>query len=138
MNGKVQLPFLKPAPDLLTYLHKAEDDCSRNFLCNLRVYNMMFAFTSFGGKVDPLINQGSNPPIFKLGGQNHHYVGSLLPVPNGSPKFAQLYIFDTDSQIKNRLKCFGFRYIDLRFGYMFIQGNKETRRKSGGGGRELW
>ncbi|KAI9200048.1 hypothetical protein LWI28_001878 [Acer negundo] len=106
MNGKVQLPLLKSALDILHNLHNNVDNRSKHFLRNIRAYNMMFSFTSFGGKVDTSINKGSNPPIFRIGGQNHHYIGGLIPLQNQKPKFAQLYIYDTKDEINNRLKCF--------------------------------
>ncbi|KAK4840053.1 hypothetical protein QYF36_026957 [Acer negundo] len=109
MNGKVQLPLLKSALDILHNLHNNVDNRSKHFLRNIRAYNMMFSFTSFGGKVDTSINKGSNPPIFRIGGQNHHYIGGLIPLQNQKPKFAQLYIYDTKDEINNRLKC--FRYV---------------------------
>ncbi|XP_019198170.1 PREDICTED: uncharacterized protein LOC109191996 [Ipomoea nil] len=56
-----------------------------------------------GAKIDRTINNGSSPPIFRIHGQNFHRIGSLIP-PNGTyPKFAQLYIHDTDNEIKNRI-----------------------------------
>ncbi|XP_019157027.1 PREDICTED: uncharacterized protein LOC109153628 [Ipomoea nil] len=56
-----------------------------------------------GAKIDRTINNGSSPPIFRIRGQNFHRIGSLIP-PNGTyPKFAQLYIHDTDNEIKNRI-----------------------------------
>lgn len=47
-----------------------------------------------GGKIDNEINNGRGPYVFRLNGQNHPKIGSLLP-PIGCPKFARLYIYDT-------------------------------------------
>ena len=109
MNGKVQLPLLKSPPVILSNLHSNADNKSKHFLHNIRAYNMMYSFTSFGGKVITLINRGFTPPIFRIGGQNHHYLGNLIPPNNQRPKFAQLYIYDTEDEINNRLNC--FRYV---------------------------
>lgn len=65
----------------------------------------MFAFTSMAGKVDKNINNGRGPPIFLLGGQNYHSIGSLIPPVGQSPKFAQLYIFDTENEVANRIQA---------------------------------
>ena len=65
----------------------------------------MFSFTSIAGKVDHWINNGSGPPIFLLGGQNYHCIGSLIPPDNERPKFAQLYIYDTDNEIENWIRA---------------------------------
>ncbi|XP_018503801.2 uncharacterized protein LOC103950741 [Pyrus x bretschneideri] len=66
----------------------------------------MFSFTSMGAKVDHSINDGSSPYIFKISGQVCHLMGSLLPADNESPKFAQLYIYDTYNEVQNRLRAF--------------------------------
>ncbi|XP_012850810.1 PREDICTED: uncharacterized protein LOC105970521 [Erythranthe guttata] len=64
---------------------------------------MMFSFTSLGGKVQTSINNGSGPYTFLLHGHNYHLLGSLLPEEGTRPKFAQLYIFDTENEIQNRI-----------------------------------
>ncbi|XP_019150201.1 PREDICTED: uncharacterized protein LOC109147018 [Ipomoea nil] len=56
-----------------------------------------------GGKIDKSVNNGSAPPIFKIHGQNFHRIGSLLPPDGSQPKFAQLYIHDTQNEIQNRI-----------------------------------
>ncbi|XP_073152320.1 uncharacterized protein [Henckelia pumila] len=58
-----------------------------------------------GGKIDSSLNQGGSPPVFKLHGQNYHLIGSLLPCEGVSPKFAQLYIYDTENEISNRISA---------------------------------
>ncbi|CAH9106978.1 unnamed protein product, partial [Cuscuta europaea] len=79
------------------------DPKSKHFEDNYRSYNSMFSFTSMGGRVDKTINRGGSPPVFKLGGQNYHLIGSLLPEEGNVPKFAQLYIYDTQHEDANRL-----------------------------------
>ncbi|KAG5251167.1 ATP-dependent DNA helicase [Salix suchowensis] len=59
-----------------------------------------------GAQIDNTINSQPGPYIFKINGQCHHLMGSLLPNEHQSPKFAQLYIFDTDNEISNRLHPF--------------------------------
>jgi len=66
----------------------------------------MFSFTSIGGKIHSSINDGSGPPQFILNGQNYHRIGSLLPESGNTPKFAQLYIYDTENEVKNRVSNF--------------------------------
>ena len=41
-----------------------------------------------------------------LNGQNFHKIGSLLPVEGRLPKFSQLYIYDTQNEISNRMTHF--------------------------------
>ncbi|KAL1309905.1 hypothetical protein AAHE18_17G212000 [Arachis hypogaea] len=63
----------------------------------------MFCFTSMARKIDRGVNNGTAPPIFKLGGQNYHSIGSLLPPDSLRPTFAQLYVYDTENEIDNRI-----------------------------------
>ncbi|OIT19438.1 hypothetical protein A4A49_60348, partial [Nicotiana attenuata] len=56
-----------------------------------------------GGKVGVSINQTRGPRKFKLFGQNYHQIGSLLPPVGSTPKFAQLYIYDTENEVQNRI-----------------------------------
>ncbi|KAH9615177.1 hypothetical protein KSS87_021182 [Heliosperma pusillum] len=55
-----------------------------------------------GGKIDHSINQGRGSYTFQMGGQNVHRIGSLLPSAQATPKFCQLYIYDTEDEICNR------------------------------------
>ncbi|KAL5179179.1 ATP-dependent DNA helicase PIF1 [Glycine soja] len=77
-------------------------------ILKLRISNstygyIMFAFTSPGIKFDKSYNTGKAPPTFRIHGQTHNLIGSLLPMPNNPPKFAQLYIYDIDKEIINTL-----------------------------------
>ncbi|KAL4276461.1 hypothetical protein AHAS_Ahas20G0209500 [Arachis hypogaea] len=111
LKGKVQLPLLKEPPELLVSLLSGNDPRSKHFFKNIRAYNNLFCFTSIGGRVDTSLSNGSGPPQFILCGQNYHRIGSLLPVPGQQPKFAQLYIFDTENELANRegIFCFSSR-----------------------------
>ncbi|XP_072077768.1 uncharacterized protein [Arachis hypogaea] len=57
-------------------------------------------------RVDHSINKCGAPPIFRIGGQNYHHIGSLLPPKSEKPKFVQLYIYDTENEITNRMESF--------------------------------
>jgi hypothetical protein len=48
---------------------------------------MMLAFTSMGGKIDNTVNQGRGTYNFRLGGQNYHRIGSLVPNDGNPAKF---------------------------------------------------
>lgn len=58
-----------------------------------------------GANIDNSVNDGRGPPLFKICGQVHHRIGSLLPPDGSPPKFLQLYIYDTADEITNRLQC---------------------------------
>uniref|UniRef100_A0A2N9EYQ4 ATP-dependent DNA helicase n=1 Tax=Fagus sylvatica TaxID=28930 RepID=A0A2N9EYQ4_FAGSY len=100
-EGKVKLPYLKPPPPELQELLQH----SVHYKANIRKFNSIFAMTSMGGNIDLRVNQGRGPYIFRLNGQNHHRIGSLLPVVGDKPRFAQLYIHDTANEIANRLSA---------------------------------
>ena len=69
---------------------------------------MMFAFTSSGDNLDNRFNNGRGPPTLRIQSQSCHRIGSLLP-PEGQPlKISQLYIYDTENEIINRMD--GLRY----------------------------
>ncbi|KAI5412729.1 hypothetical protein KIW84_057386 [Lathyrus oleraceus] len=75
---------------------------------------MMFAFTSPGAKLDNKFNNGSGPPTIRIQGQTFHRIGSLLPSDGQTPKFAQLYIYDTENEVSNRIDGLRKKNIDLR------------------------
>jgi len=66
----------------------------------------MFSFTSSGMNFDTTTNKGRGPPNFRMQGQTCHRIGSMLPVERQRPKFAQLYIYDTENEINNRIGTF--------------------------------
>lgn len=106
-QGKIKLPPLKEPPQYLKRLLTGEGKDSTNFRENIRSYNSMFAFTSMGGIVDKEINMGKGPYVFRLHGQNYHHIGTLLPEEGNKPRFAQLYIYDTENEVANRISVSG-------------------------------
>jgi hypothetical protein len=60
-----------------------------------------------GAHIDNSVNDGRGPPLFKICGQVHHRIGSLLPLDGSPPKFIQLYIYDTANEVQNRMNCLG-------------------------------
>lgn len=66
----------------------------------------MFAFTSMGAIVDKSINTGNAPYVFKINEVVHHRISTLVPSRGSPPKFAQLYIYDAENEIQNRLNIF--------------------------------
>ena len=103
-EGSVILPPYKPPPqplhDLLTGVNRS---LLAHFFENIRYYNSMFAFTSMGVNVIDAINDGHGPYVFKISGQLCHRIGSLVPIEGKRPEYAQLYIFDTDNEVRNRM-----------------------------------
>lgn len=105
-NGKVQLPRLEePPPFLKRLLEFNGDPRGPKFRETIRAYNSNLALSSSGGKIDNSVNNGGGPYVFRINGQNHHMIGSLMPCDGKPPKFAQLYICDTDNEVNNRLRA---------------------------------
>ncbi|XP_070052773.1 uncharacterized protein [Nicotiana tomentosiformis] len=102
-RGKIKLPNPKEPPSILKDLLFGSGAKSKHFRENIRTYNSIFAFTSMGGKVDFSVNKTKGPRTFRLSGQNYHQIGSLLPPERSSPKFAQLYIYDIENEVENRI-----------------------------------
>ncbi|GJT34506.1 hypothetical protein Tco_0924925 [Tanacetum coccineum] len=80
---------------------------NKHFMENIRAYNQLFAMTSFGAKIDESINAGRGPYVFKVSGQIYHWIGSLCPPMGEAPRFLQIYIYDTDNEVENRMRYFG-------------------------------
>ncbi|XP_058726301.1 uncharacterized protein LOC131597634 [Vicia villosa] len=106
-DGKVQIPLLRePPPVLQKLLFDQTNPESKLFQQQIRLFNMMFAFTSPGAKMDNRFNNGRGPPNYRIQGQSCHRIGSMLPLPGQNPRFAQLYIYDTEHEIQHRVNEF--------------------------------
>ena len=63
---------------------------------------MMYSFTSMGRRIITPTTRCRGPYNYKIGGQKDHLIGSLLPSNGVRPKFSQIYIYDTQDEIRNR------------------------------------
>lgn len=103
--GKVKILKFLPRPEPLASLTRFDGaPLSNKFMKNIRPYNCLFSFTSMGANIDRAMNDGRGPPVFKICGQVHHRIGSLLPPEGVEPKFIQLYVYDTSNEVRNRLQ----------------------------------
>ncbi|GKA50236.1 hypothetical protein Tco_0743309, partial [Tanacetum coccineum] len=101
-RGSIYMQPPREPPEYIKSLFR-----NKHFMENIRAYNQMFAMTSFGAKIDESINAGRGPYVFKVSGQIYHWIGSLCPPPGEAPRFLQLYIYDTDNEVENRMRHFG-------------------------------
>ncbi|GJQ92539.1 DNA helicase [Tanacetum coccineum] len=99
---KIVLQQQRDPPDYMKELLK-----EHQFLDNIRAYNQMFAMTSFGAHVDDSVNKRRGPYVFKISGQIYHWIGAMCPASGDAPRFLQLYIYDTDYEVANRMRHFG-------------------------------
>lgn len=84
---------------------EGDDQLSKHFQKNIRPYNMVFSFTSLGGKVEKCVRKRKGPKMFQFHGENYHLMGSLRPPDGNKAKFGQLYICDTETEAENRANC---------------------------------
>ncbi|GKB47267.1 hypothetical protein Tco_0898020, partial [Tanacetum coccineum] len=108
-EGKVRLSKFHEAPPPLNRLLDFTDHATLKFRDKIRVYNSMFCFTSFGARIDHSINTGRAPYTFKINGQNYHRIGSLIPKECIQPRYAQLYFFDIEYEVQNRMSDFTYK-----------------------------
>ncbi|CAG8565424.1 19136_t:CDS:2 [Cetraspora pellucida] len=54
-------------------------------------------------KIDQSITGTSSPYSFHIHSKMYHRIGTLLPDYNIRPQFAQIYIYDTEHELQNRL-----------------------------------
>ncbi|GJW16856.1 hypothetical protein Tco_0024292 [Tanacetum coccineum] len=102
MAGRVVIRTYQIYPEYIQLLLR-----DHHFLENIRAYNQMFIMTSLGAHVGESINIGRGPYVFKILGQLYHWIGSLCPADGEPPRFLQLYIYDTDNEVDNRMHHFG-------------------------------
>lgn len=106
MKGKIQLPKLSSPPEPLWSMYfDKKNESYKNFRENIRSYNNMFSFTSMGGKIDHGLNAGHGPYTFVLSGTNYHSIGNLVPPVGQPPVFSQMYIYDTENEVSNRISA---------------------------------
>jgi len=82
---------------------------AKEFCLKIRCYNNIFTFTSLGVNEQTLGTRGSGVYALRIKGALYHRIGSLLPIPGETPKFAQIYTHDSSNyttQVGNRLQVF--------------------------------
>ena len=105
-QGKLTvLPELREPPEPLYGLLNHGHPHSSHFLSNIRAYNSIFQMASTtasfdGATLGPGISQ------FKINGEIHHRIGSLQPEAGMLPKFAQIYILDSERAAERRSQIF--------------------------------
>ncbi|GJY72869.1 hypothetical protein Tco_0477300 [Tanacetum coccineum] len=108
----VLLPRFNETPPPLKQLLDYKDTTTSRFKDQIRVYNSMFCFTSFGTKIDHSINTGRGPYTFRINGQNYHRMGSLLPAEGVQP--SQVIPDGKRMEHSNPLNDFGLRLLSER------------------------
>lgn len=97
LKGTRSLFPLAPVPNELHQLLTCPDPIGTTFLKHIRIYNSALALTSVGHELDESVNNGCGPYSFRLHGELSHKIGSLLPMADGPPVYAQLYLYNKDA-----------------------------------------
>ena len=79
LQGQIQLSPLQPLTGILYNYLTGDDYCSKEFHNNIWQYNVAFAMTSVGVKIDNLVTRQSGLYCFKIQGELHYLTGALLP-----------------------------------------------------------
>ena len=101
-RGRVCLPLLPPPPPLLRSFLESDDAEAKDFRSNICQYNMALAFTSLGVTEDRLVNRRGSW-VFRVQGELCHLIGSLQPDEGDHPSYAQLYIYDAQLALAQRM-----------------------------------
>jgi len=102
-NDRVVVPNVLVPPTLLSLITSQNSE-ARNFRHNICSYNHVFAFTLMGVLLDEslqVLNQRIN--TFRAHEALYHKINSILPVPGSRPRFLQMFVYDTEHEINNRL-----------------------------------
>jgi hypothetical protein len=111
-DGKCILPNVKPIPESIANLLRGNDNTSKEFRKNIRIYNSATSFTSMNADLDRSVaDSRSGAYAFRTHGSVHHLISTtLIPPSQGAnestanrPKFAQIYIFDSENELQNRM-----------------------------------
>ncbi|XP_031103123.1 uncharacterized protein LOC116006774 [Ipomoea triloba] len=91
-------------PPTLKALYTSPDKSYNNFRSCVRTYNNTFAFTSLGihNYEKDLCRRNKGIYTFKVQGQIYHFINDLLP-DGCPPRNLQLYFYDTDHEVENRV-----------------------------------
>ena len=101
MGGNVTIPALPPLPNQLAALCALTNAHSTNFRNHIRLYNNMFAFASMN--FDLRLPPGNRNPVFQICGQIAYRVGPLHPPPDRNLSYGQVYIYDGNKAVRQRL-----------------------------------
>lgn len=102
LNGQILLKT-NDTPLELYMLFTSNFEESLNFQKMVRSYNCNFSLTSFGVNYDKTLCTNYNGIYtFRVHGQIYHFINEIIPSDNCSSHL-QLYFFDIDNEVQNRL-----------------------------------
>ena len=103
MSGKTNLAP-SSIPHELLQLFTRHDKLGELFRSSVRAYNSNFSFASMGVNLDTSVsNMKSGVYTFRVQGTIYHRIYPLIP-REGRPKYLQLYFFEGEEEILERLR----------------------------------
>nr|XP_016476505.1 PREDICTED: uncharacterized protein LOC107798065 isoform X4 [Nicotiana tabacum]XP_016476506.1 PREDICTED: uncharacterized protein LOC107798065 isoform X4 [Nicotiana tabacum] len=103
-KGSIKLTSHK-MPTELRNLFLGTSEESDHFRTYVRTYNNMFAFTSLGVKYDrDLAKRNHGIYTFRVQGKMYHFIDDLYPA-NEKGRNLQLYFYDNENEVANRIAC---------------------------------
>ncbi|KAI9324736.1 hypothetical protein BD770DRAFT_334960, partial [Pilaira anomala] len=109
-NGKGILAPLKPLPDVIKNYFLLNDPISKEFRKNIRTYNSALSFTSMNANLDHSVaNSRVGAYAYRIHGSVFYLISNNLTSSDSSPrpKVAQIYIFDSENELRNRMNVAG-------------------------------
>ena len=102
-SGEIRLAETK-MPNKLLQLCRGSSPEAIEFRQCIRSYNNMFAFTSLGVHYDrELSKRNKGIYTFRVQGQIYHFVNPLKPSDGEKASNLQLYFYDTEHEVQNRM-----------------------------------
>ena len=93
------LPLILPPSHGIVNLYNGESVDSRHFHDNIRQYNSSMAMASWNATLREQVGWG--PCVMAIHGQAYHLTSAVADPPQ-QPKYAQLYMLDTQQAVKER------------------------------------
>jgi hypothetical protein len=102
-GGNVSFSIVNAPPELLQLFLDGSGE-GRHFRQNIRSYNHMLSFTSIGVHVnESILATGRGIYPFRAHGSFYHNIGGFYPNAGTRPRYLQLYIYDTEHELENRM-----------------------------------
>ncbi|XP_029145802.1 uncharacterized protein [Arachis hypogaea] len=102
-GGKVSLPRVNAPQELLEIFLDPSAE-GNHFRKHIRGYNHVFFFTSCGVHIDEqMAITGRGIYTFRAQDSIYHNIGGFHPDQGTRSRFLQLYIYDTDHELQNRM-----------------------------------
>ena len=99
--GMVKLPDIQDPPEPLLSLLKGTHEYASDFQKGARDLNALLSFASIGADVDAgAVGRGSY--VYRIRGTMYHRFGSIEPEDGAAPRYAQIYLFDTEEATEFR------------------------------------